>query len=336
MNRRQQTVAVLLGDRAASPACGDGAAYAPANIALVKYWGKRDVELNLPVTSSLSVSMGPLGTHTTVRPSAKDGCRLQGEEVAPEHPFALRLSRFLDLFRTPQVAGFQVDTRNTVPTAAGVASSASGFAALVRALDGLFHWNLPARSLSMLARLGSGSACRSIFDGFVEWQAGQADDGLDSWAVPLPGRWPGLRIGLVVVSSAPKPVGSREAMEHTVRSSPLYAAWPATVARDLAELHAALAARDLEHLGRTAEGNALAMHATMLAARPSVCYWRAETLDALDRVRRLRAAGVPVWCTLDAGPNLKLMYEAPASPAVHAAFAQVREVAPFAPEGSAA
>ncbi len=306
-------------------------AFAPANIALCKYWGKRDEDLRLPVTSSLSVSLGPLGTHTRLAPAAgADRFVLNGRPLPPDAPAAGRLARFLDLFRGASGPRFEVDTRNTVPTAAGFASSASGFAALVRALDGAYGWGLGPRELSLLARMGSGSACRSVFTGFVEWHAGARADGMDSFAEPLGTAWPALRVGLLEVEAGEKATGSREGMRRTADSSPLYAAWPATAEHDLAELKAAVAAGDFERLGRTAEGNALAMHATMIAARPALLYWQPGSVEAIRRVQDARAEGVPVYLTMDAGPNLKLLFEAAAEAPVRGRFPGLTVVAPFA------
>lgn len=298
----------ILDGRAVSPV-RPGDAFAPANIALCKYWGKRNPELNLPVTSSLSISLGRLGTTTRIEAADRDEVVLNGTPLPPGDPFASRLIAYLDALRGENGPRFHIDTTNTVPTAAGLASSASGFAALVLALNQACEWDLDDRALSMLARMGSGSAARSITPGFVEWHAGTRDDGGDSYAAAMATAWPALRIGLVVVSSEPKRIGSREAMEHTVRSSALYDAWPGQVAADLAHLHTAIADRDLDALGATAEGNALAMHATMIAARPAILYWLPESLAAMGRVHALRAEGVPVYFTMDAGPNVKVLFE---------------------------
>jgi len=314
----------LIGDRPPGPSGNRSVAeaFAPANIALVKYWGKRDTDLNLPVTNSLSLSL-PGERGSRVRLSFRDGSdriSLNGATVPPDSAFARRLSAWLDLFRANPDIGYAVEAVNTIPTAAGFASSASGFAALTKALDALHGWGLPLSELSILARLGSGSACRSLFDGLVEWHAGRLLDGMDSYAEPLTDQWPELRIGLLIVSDAAKAVGSREAMRRTVETSPLYRAWPETVTQDLATIKAAIRARDFECLGRTVEGNALAMHATMLAARPAVCYWQPESLARMEQVRRARADGLPVYFTMDAGPNLKLLHLASDTDAVAAAF----------------
>jgi diphosphomevalonate decarboxylase len=306
-----------------------GAAFAPANIALIKYWGKRDARLNLPLTSSLSVSLGARGSRTEVQCREADQVILNGQPLPEDHVFVRRLAAFLDGFRSAAVPGFRVETVNTVPTAAGLASSASGFAALVKALNELFGWQLSPRRLSLLARLGSGSAARSLFDGFVQWHAGERDDGLDSFAEPVGGDWPGFRVGVLELSAACKPVGSREGMQRTASTSPLFEKWPQTVAQDLQTLRRALDARDFKTVGETAEQNALTMHALMLSARPPLCYWLPESVAVMRRIWQLREEGLELYFTMDAGPNVKLLFLKDVEAAVKAAFPQVRVIAPF-------
>ena len=310
--------------------CSSGTAFAPANIALCKYWGKRDAELNLPTASSLSISLGKLGSEVTLVPCADhDRFSLNGKLLLPESSFARRAAAFLDLFRPAPNFHFEVTAKNTIPTAAGLASSASGFAALTLALDNLFGWKLDRRKLSILARLGSGSASRSLFEGFVEWRVGKAADGMDSYAEPLAMRWPDLRVGLVVISEKEKAIGSRDAMQHTRDTSPLYEVWPATAAHDLAALKDAIRKRDFTKLGEVAEANALAMHATMIAARPEVLYWLPESVEAMYTVHSLRAEGCEVYFTMDAGPNLKLLFRKPDLRCVIKGFPEIQVVAPF-------
>lgn len=327
---RKDIVEQVLRDRQTSVAA-EAAAYAPANIALCKYWGKRNDELNLPVTSSLSVSLGKLGSKARFTIAGdRDAVSLNGQPVDASHPFAKRLFAFLDLFRPDPGAHFQVHAENTIPTAAGFASSASGFAAVVLALNRLFGWKLDQRSLSILARLGSGSASRSVYDGFVEWHAGTAEDGMDSYAEPLPDTWPAFRMGLLVISRMEKPIGSRAAMKHTMETSPLYAAWPGKVAADLADIKAAIRAKDFDRLGRAAESNAMTMHATMISAWPPVIYWLAESITEMRRVAALRHKGVPVYLTMDAGPNIKLLFLDKDTEAVQHTFPAMQVVTPFA------
>ena len=307
------------------------AAYAPANIALVKYWGKRDEALNLPVTGSLSISLGPLGSHVELARSgaAADGVWLNGRKLGADSSFAKRASAYLDLFRPSADFFFELKARNTVPTAAGFASSASGFAALAKAADGLFGWGLSPRELSILARLGSGSAARSLADGFVEWHAGTAADGMDSFAERLSAEWPALRVGAVVLCSDEKPIGSREGMRRSVETCEFYREWPGRVAKDLAALKAAIAQKDFAALGSIAEANALAMHALMAATRPPIVYALPETVAAMRKIWAAREAGLALWFTMDAGPNVKLLFEAKDEARVRALFPGVEVVAPF-------
>jgi diphosphomevalonate decarboxylase len=291
-------------------AAGEGEAYAPANIALCKYWGKRDAVLNLPVTDSLSVSLGRLGTHCRIALSGRDDLYfLNGCEQAAGSAFASRLRVFLDHFRGSGRYRYRVDTTNTVATGAGFASSASGFAALVLALDALHGWDCDKSTLSSLARIGSGSACRSLWHGFVRWRAGVAADGSDCHACPLGREWSSLRIGLVSVCTDAKPVSSRAAMSRTVATSSLYRSWPQQVENDMTGLVAAIEGQDFDMLGMYAEQNALAMHATMIAAKPPVLYWKPGSIEEMEQVWKARTEGVPVYFTMDAGPNLKLLFE---------------------------
>ena len=310
---------------------GSAAVYAPANIALVKYWGKRDEALNLPVTGSLSISLGPMGSHVELArgTGAGDGVWLNGKPLSADSSFARRASAFLDLFRPAPDFVFDLKARNTVPTAAGFASSASGFAALAKAVDGLFGWGLATRELSILARLGSGSAARSLENGFVEWHAGTAVDGMDSFAERIDAAWPELRVGALVLCAGEKPVGSREGMKRSVETCEFYREWPGRVAKDLAALKAAIAAKDFAALGAVAEANALAMHALMAATRPPIVYALPETVAAMRAIWAARAAGLALWFTMDAGPNVKLLFEARDEARVRDVFPAVEVVAPF-------
>ncbi|MCS6770608.1 MAG: diphosphomevalonate decarboxylase, partial [Kiritimatiellae bacterium] len=224
---------------------------------------------------------------------------------------------------------FRVETRNSIPTAAGLASSASGFAALALALNDFFGWDLPHNHLSILARLGSGSACRSIFLGFVEWEAGADEDGMDSFAVPLSTQWPELRIGVLTISEDQKAISSREAMKRTRRTSSLYESWPVKVAHDLALIKEAIEGRNFELLGQTAESNALAMHATALAAWPPILFWHPRTVSIIHDIWALRENGLPIYFTIDAGPNIKLLFPQTIENEVRNVFPDATVIAPF-------
>lgn len=305
--------------------------FAPSNIALCKYWGKRDRAFNLPINASLSVSLDYLGTHTRLIPleAEADEVWLNGQHLLPSSRFSEKVSDFIDLFRGDQAIHFRVETRNNIPTAAGLASSASGFAALTLALNDALSLDLEPQLLSVLARLGSGSACRSVFDGFVEWRMGQREDGLDSHGVPLAAIWPGLCVGLAKVDAGEKAVDSRSGMQRTVETAHLYQSWPLQAAADLEKLHRAIALRDFELLGQTAEQNALSMHATMIASWPPLLYWQPASVESMQTVWRMRQEGVPVYFTMDAGPNLKLLFEQQYREEVLRHFPQLETVEPF-------
>lgn len=308
-----------------------GVASAPSNIALCKYWGKRDAVLNLPVNSSLSISLGSLGTRTEISVcEGADRVFLNGELSPVDSGFAKRVSAFVDLFR-PVLGNtcFDVRTENNIPTAAGLASSASGFAALTKAIDDWAGWGLTRKQLSMLARLGSGSASRSVYDGFVQWYAGSNPDGTDSFAEQLDNVWPEFRIGVLELSSAPKPVGSRDGMNRTVETSTLYKSWPQQAGEDRVTIRAAIDAHDFSLLGKTAERNALSMHATMLAAWPPLLYLQPESIEQIHKVQRVRSDGLDVYLTIDAGPNIKLLFLEENEAAVAAAFRGLQIIKPF-------
>ncbi|MFJ9366227.1 diphosphomevalonate decarboxylase [Nocardia sp. NPDC101769] len=305
------------------------AAVANPNIALIKYWGKRDEVLHLPMTTSLSLTLREFPTTTTVEPRPEltaDRVTLAGAPAS--EAFTGRVARFLDLVRagSGDRRYAMVDTANTVPTGAGLASSAAGFAALALAAATAYGLDLDPRALSRLARRGSGSAARSVFGGFVVWWRGEgvgAAGDLSSFAEPID--VPPMDAALVValVDTREKAVPSREAMRRTVSTSPFYPPWVAESARHLDRMRAALRAGDLATVGEIAEANALGMHATMLGARPAVRYLAAGTLAVLDRVQELRAAGIGAWATMDAGPNVKVLCDSRDSAAVAAAVAEV-------------
>lgn len=311
-----------------TPKTGSAKAFAPSNIALVKYWGKRDTELNLPLTSSLSISLDNLGTETRIASAEQDRLSLNGKALEASNPFYKRLFEFVNLVRTPDQK-LAIDTNNNIPTAAGLASSASGFAALVKALDQLYGWNLDTRHLSLLARVGSGSACRSIETGFVKWAVGTQEDGLDSYAQQLPTQWPNFRVGIITVSESQKPMSSREAMIITRETAKRYQKWPDHVAQDLPRMETAIADFDFDRVGQIAENNALEMHACMADAKPTISFSSPETLAARKAVWQARCDGIGVYFTQDAGPNIKCLFLEKDWQALLHLFPNLEVVTPF-------
>ena len=308
----------------------DAQAFAPSNIALSKYWGKRDATLNLPLNSSLSISLADWGTTTRVGPSADgvDHLTFNGD-VLSKGPAAEKIWRFVDLFRQGADLPLTIETENSIPTAAGLASSASGFAALTLAVTRALGFDIDAQTQSQLARMGSGSATRSFWHGFARWDRGQAEDGSDSFARPIDTVWPAFRIAIIPVDTGPKATSSTDGMNHTVATSPLFANWPAQAEADCAAIEGAVLARDLDSLGPLVEANALAMHATMMAARPSVAYLKPETWQALETLWAARRDGLQAYATMDAGANMKLVFLDQTVSDIGAVFPTAKIIAPF-------
>jgi diphosphomevalonate decarboxylase len=301
-------------------------ARARANFALIKYWGKADAGLNVPAVGSISITLDALWSDTDVEfdPAlTADELVLDGQSRAEQ---LAKVSACLDLLRAR--AGVRTRARvvsaNNFPTGAGLASSASGFAALVTAAAAALSLDLPLREASIAARQGSGSAARSVFGGFVEMHAGTSADGSDSFAEPLldGDEWP-LEVAIAVTAVGEKEVGSRSGMTRSAKSSPYYSAWVGTQEPDLAAARSAIARRDFEALAEVSEHNCLKMHAAAMAARPPLVYWNGATVDCLNAVRRLRAGGVPVFFTIDAGPQLKAICLAEARPRVEAVLREI-------------
>ncbi|MGO3885887.1 MAG: diphosphomevalonate decarboxylase [Mycetocola sp.] len=297
-------------------------ATAHSNIALIKYWGKRNAALALPSTSSLSMTLDVFPTTTRVcfdDELAADSIVLDGAPMAATA--ASRVRTFLDLVR--DLAGISthahVISDNAVPTGAGLASSASGFAALAGAASRAAGLTLSPRELSRLARRGSGSASRSVFGGLVQWNAGTDD--ASSYAEPLPESDLDIAMVVVVVNGAEKQVSSREGMQRTVTTSPFYEPWVSRSAEDLTQMREAIGAGDLERVCAVAESNALGMHGTMLGAVPPFTYWEPASLRVMSVVRDLRASGVVCGFTMDAGPNVKIICSPSSVPAVLAVLA---------------
>ncbi|MEL6366341.1 MAG: diphosphomevalonate decarboxylase [Pseudomonadota bacterium] len=278
-------------------------AHAHPNIALVKYWGKADTGRNLPATGSLSLTLGALQTHTTVARGASDTLTVNGDS-RPE--MAERLFRFLDS-AFPDRPALSIDTQNDFPTAAGLASSASGFAAVVCAVDGLLQSGHSEHRLAQLAGGGSGSAARSLYGGIVRLDA-PATENDDIRLRPLaePADWP-LEVLVAVIDEGPKAVGSTEGMERTRTTSPYYSGWIDSHARDLDLATDAVGKRDFAALADVTEHSFFKMHAVMMSSQPALLYWLPASVGVVRLVADLRARGVPACCTMDAGPQVKVV-----------------------------
>ncbi|MTT31387.1 diphosphomevalonate decarboxylase [Terrilactibacillus sp. BCM23-1] len=284
------------------------AARAYTNIALIKYWGKKDEQLILPMNSSLSLTLNAFYTETRVTLQQSLSCDeiIMDGKVLSGHS-AEKIIRFMNQVRdqSGNRTYALIVTNNHVPVASGFASSASGFAALAASAARAYGLDCSGVALSRLARRGSGSASRSIYGGFVKWMKGTKDE--DSYAVPIdPANW-GIRLVVVAVNRQKKKISSRLGMKRTVQTSPFYPIWMKEAEKDLGRMEQAIHHHDLEMIGEIAEANALKMHATMLAATPPFTYWEEGTLTVMRRAAHLREQGIPCYFTIDAGPNVKLI-----------------------------
>ncbi len=286
-------------------------ATANANIALVKYWGKKSSDPILPQNGSISMTCDGMTTKTTVEFSDKykeHTVTINDEEFKKdEKDIHGHIDRICKLACIKQHA--TVVSESNFPVAAGLASSASGFAALTVAACAAAGLKLSPKDLSILTRQGSGSACRSIFGGFVEWHCGQKDDGSDSFAESIVDKdyWSDFRMIATIVQSKKKPVSSRGGMAQTVATCPYYKDWLATVDEDLKNVREGTKGRDFEKVASTAEFNALKMHATMITTKPSIIYWIPATMEIIHAVRQVREDGLKAYFTMDAGPNVKVL-----------------------------
>ena len=305
-------------------------AIAHPNIALIKYWGKRDVGRNLPVTGSVSITLDELRTRTRVS--------LVPELTADEFIFQGErndqgLQRLIpSLERLRDAAGSKtfarVESDNNFPTAAGLASSASGFAALVTAGCGAYGIDASDTQRSVWARMGSGSAARSIFGGYVRLRRGYLDDGSDAAAEPLLNAqdWP-LSVVIAITDASQKAHGSTEGMQQSAQTSPYFNAWEQHNEAAIPEAVAAIQNRDFEALAELSEASCLRMHAVMLASWPPLIYWNGATTDAIRCVHELRTReGVPVFFTVDAGPQVKAVCEPQVADAVASRLAGIAGV----------
>lgn len=285
-------------------------AIANSNIAFVKYWGDTDSALHLPANPSISMNLGGLETITTVVFLAKQELDEVMIDGAPAADAALhRVTAHLDQVRA--LAGTEmrarVVSRNNFPAGAGLASSASAFAALTLAATAALGLTLTQDELSALARLGSGSACRSIPTGFVEWVAGDSHEASRARSVAPPDHWP-LCDCVAIVSTTHKAVSSAEGHARAL-SSPFHRSRVKGAAARVAACRAAILRRDLPALGQAMEIDTVMMHAVAMTSRPPIYYWAPVTLRVIRAVLAWRAEGLPVYYTVDAGPNVHCLCE---------------------------
>jgi diphosphomevalonate decarboxylase len=285
-------------------------AIAHPNIALIKYWGDANANLHIPANGSISMNLAELTTRTTMSfdPSiAQDQFTLNGERKVGN---ALeRVSTLLN--RVRQLASISiyasVESQNNFPTGAGMASSASGFAALSLAASRAADLELDEKDLSRLARIGSGSACRSIPGGFVEWQAGNSDSDSYAHSIAPTNHWD-LVDCIALVNQEEKAISS-SAGHSLANSSLLQAVRLADATRRLSICRMAILERDFEALADIVELDSNLMHAVMVTSKPALLYWQPATVEIMHAVQSWRKEGLPVCYTIDAGPNVHVLCE---------------------------
>ena len=283
-------------------------AQANPNLAFIKYWGNLDNTLRLPSNGSISMNLDGLYSRTTVsfQPSLPfDELIINGHEIAGAGRD--RVSYILDIIRG--MANIheraEVMSENNFPSGAGIASSASAFAALALAGSKAAGLNLSEQELSRLARRGSGSASRSIPGGFVEWQTGTSDEDSFAFSIAEPSHWNVVDC-IAIVSTSHKKTGSTEG--HSVAgTSPLQAARVADAPRRLDICRRAILERDFNTFASIVELDSDMMHAVMMTSTPALHYWKAASLEVMHCVRQWRADGIPVCYTVDAGPNVHVI-----------------------------
>ena len=281
-----------------------------SNIAFIKYWGNRDQSLRLPLNDSLSMNLDALVAHTTVEfDDALDKDQVSINDAEISEASRLRIVQQLDRVRRhAQITSCaRVASRLNFPLGTGLASSAAGFAALTLAATHAAGLELPEQELSVLARQGSGSACRSIPGGFVEWIASMSSATSAARSIAPADYWD-LRDIVVVVTDQPKKVGSSEGHQ-AATSSPFMGERLSRLPARFHRAKRAILSRDLKALGPDLEAEAVELHTIAMTSRPPVYYWTGEMVRVVEAARSWRAQGLQVYFTLDAGPNVHLICE---------------------------
>lgn len=273
-----------------------------ANIAIIKYWGKENAKEMIPSTSSISLTLENMYTETRLSPLPAGATRdefyinnqLQNEA---EHE---KMSRIIDRFRQDSADFVRIDTRNNMPTAAGLSSSSSGLSALVKACNAYFETGYETEELAQLAKFASGSSARSFFGPLSAWDK-------DSGAIYPVQTDLKLAMIMLVLYDERKPISSREGMRICQATSSNFKEWVEQSAQDYRNMLIYLKDNDFDRVGRLAESNALLMHSTTQTAQPPFSYLTDQSYAAMDFIKELRQKGERCYFTMDAGPNVKVL-----------------------------
>ena len=273
-----------------------------ANIAIIKYWGKKAEKEMVPATSSISLTLENMYTETTLSPlpadASSDAFYINGQlQNEAEHK---KMSKIIDRYR-PEGAGFvRIDTKNNMPTAAGLSSSSSGLSALVKACSAYFQLGLDRKELALEAKFASGSSSRSFYGPLAAWDK----DSGEIYPVETDLK---LAMIMLVLEDQKKPISSRDGMKLCVETSTTFEEWIRQSEQDYKDMLIYLKENDFEKVGALTEKNALAMHATTKTANPPFSYLTDASYEAMDFVRQLREQGESCYFTMDAGPNVKVL-----------------------------
>jgi len=273
-----------------------------ANIAIIKYWGKKAEKEMVPATSSISLTLENMYTETTLSPlpadASSDAFYINGQlQNEAEHK---KMSKIIDRYR-PEGAGFvRIDTKNNMPTAAGLSSSSSGLSALVKACNAYFQLGLNRKDLALEAKFASGSSSRSFYGPLAAWDK----DSGEIYPVETELK---LAMIMLVLEDQKKPISSRDGMKLCVGTSTTFEEWIRQSEQDYEDMLVYLKENDFKKVGELTEKNALAMHATTKTATPSFSYLTDASYEAMDFVRQLRKQGESCYFTMDAGPNVKVL-----------------------------
>lgn len=273
-----------------------------ANIAIIKYWGKKAEKEMVPATSSISLTLENMYTETTLSPlladTTADAFYINGQlQNEAEHA---KMSKIIDRYR-PEGAGFvRIDTKNNMPTAAGLSSSSSGLSALVKACNAYFQLGLNRRELALEAKFASGSSSRSFYGPLAAWDK----DSGEIYPVETDLK---LAMIMLVLEDQKKPISSRDGMKLCVETSTTFDEWIRQSEQDYKDMLVYLKENDFRKVGELTEKNALAMHATTKTATPSFSYLTDASYEAMDFVRQLREQEESCYFTMDAGPNVKVL-----------------------------
>ncbi len=305
-----------------------------ANIAICKYWGKKNNELNIPHVDSISLPMTNYGCKIYICQNKNITHQLfiNNKKISPTEIWSEKLFNFINLFHK-QIKNIclNIKLELNIPIASGLASSSCIYASIVKGLDKFFQWNLSNIDLSILARLGSGSASRSVYkNSFVYWRSGCCDDGMDSYSIALKETWEDLILGIIIIDRRKKYISSSQAMNLSVETSFFYKSWQEKSTLDCKKIISSIKAKSFLEFGQLVENNSLSLTSLMLSTYPPILYISTSTLKTIKKIWYIREKeNIPIFFTQDAGPNIKLLFQKKYTKYVKKIFSNILLIEPF-------